>query len=159
CIFCLLRECWVRPIAADAFGVEHLVPKSVAPERICDYTNLVYACCRCNSCKGEQWPVPDPCETPYGEHLRVHEDGTIEGRTEDGRRLIRILRLDREELTRFRRELLELLRAAQAKPEGETAARVRNLLSFPHDLPDLRTLRPPGGNTKPEGVQDCYHVQ
>ena len=31
----------------DAFGVEHFHPQVSAPAEICDYENLLYACCRC----------------------------------------------------------------------------------------------------------------
>ena len=35
----------------------------------------------------------------------------------------------------------------------------RRLMGFPDDLPDLKRLRPPGGNTRPEGVQASFHAQ
>jgi hypothetical protein len=58
-------------------------------------------------------------------------------------------------MTRYRRELLELLRAAQINPEELTAARVRDLLGFPDELPDLASLRPPGGIIDRKGFRSA----
>lgn len=130
-----------------------------APDRESDYDNLLYACMKCNVCKGEAWPVPDPCATAYGEHLRVLDDGRITGLTQEGRRLIRVLRLDRKSLTDFRAQWLELWRIAQANPDSRTAAFGRDLMRFPDDLPDLAALHPPGGNKRPHGVQASYFAR
>jgi 5-methylcytosine-specific restriction endonuclease McrA len=35
------------------FSVDHLWPRTTHPERLCDYDNLVYACCQCNALKEE----------------------------------------------------------------------------------------------------------
>src|SRR5947209_17514667 len=50
CVYCLFRERWY-PNGQDAFSVEHVTPQALAPDRVCDYDNLVYACVRCNSLK------------------------------------------------------------------------------------------------------------
>jgi hypothetical protein len=34
----------------------------------------------------------------------------------------------------------------------------RHLLQFPDDLPDLRRLRPPSGNSRPDGVAKSFAV-
>jgi len=47
---------------------------------------------------------------------------------------------------------LAVLQAVQ-RPEAERL--VRDLLAFPAVLPDLSSLRPPGGNTRPGGISDC----
>ena len=36
---------------------------------------------------------------------------------------------------------------------------VQELLAFPTDLPDLSSLRPPGGSTNPDGISACYFEQ
>jgi hypothetical protein len=155
CTFCLTRERWY-PNGHAAFSVDHLVPQILAPERICEYDNLVYACSRCNWYKQAARPVLDPCEQAYGEHLRILDDGTIEGLSIEGKKLIAVLRLDHPTLTESRQLILDTLcmTASASVPE---ARRVQHLLlSFPDDLPDLKTLRPLGGNTRPEGVQESY---
>ena len=35
----------------------------------------------------------------------------------------------------------------------------RKLMGYPDDLPDLRGLRPPGGNMRPEGVSASCHAR
>jgi hypothetical protein len=32
-------------------------------------------------------------------------------------------------------------------------------MGFPDDLPDLSRLRPPGGNSRPEGIEESYFAQ
>jgi hypothetical protein len=34
---------------------------------------------------------------------------------------------------------------------------LETMLGFPNDLPDLRALRPPGGNARPDGVENCCY--
>jgi hypothetical protein len=33
----------------------------------------------------------------------------------------------------------------------------RQLMGFPRDLPNLRQLRPPGGNSRPEGIENSFY--
>ncbi len=85
----------------------------------------------------------------------VNEDGTIEGRTRRRRQLIRVLGLDDREYTEFRLVWLEIIDlAAREDPEL-----YRRLMGFPDDLPNLGRLRPPGGNSRPEGIERSYFVQ
>lgn len=158
CVFCLVRERWF-PMGHDAFSVEHLVPKCDAPDRECDYENLVYACCRCNSAKSDVWPVLNPCEVAFADHLRVREDGQIKGLTTEGRKLIKVLRLDHPKLVKYRRELLNIVRVLPSKNDGDGSSRLRYWLGFPDDLPNLVSLRPPSGNSRPEGVKQSYHAR
>src|SRR5262245_56878102 len=76
CPFCLLRERWF-PNGHAAFGVDHLIPRSIAPNRVCDYDNLIYACLSCNAAKRDQAIVLDPCSASLGEHVQIREDGRI----------------------------------------------------------------------------------
>jgi hypothetical protein len=50
CVYCLCRETWF-PDGAASFSVDHLQSQKVAPTRVTEYENLVYACCQCNACK------------------------------------------------------------------------------------------------------------
>jgi hypothetical protein len=47
------------------------------PERLCNYDNLVYACCQCNALKQEAPPVLNPCEEALGQHLEIQTDGSV----------------------------------------------------------------------------------
>jgi hypothetical protein len=132
------------------------MPRSQAPQRECDYENLVYACLRCNSWKRDQWPVLDPCLSAFGEHLRIQDDGTIEDLTTEGERLIAILALDYPPLVDFRRRWIAALRVLNERLDEDVTKTLREFLGFPDDLPDLASLRPPGGNSRPEGVETSY---
>lgn len=35
----------------------------------------------------------------------------------------------------------------------------RKLMGFPNDLPDLQSLKPPGGNFRPDGVAASFHAR
>jgi hypothetical protein len=63
---------------------------------------LQSVCVFCNSFKQNKWPILDPCKNVYGAHFRVNEDGTIEGLSIAGWRMIRFLRLDRDKLSTSR---------------------------------------------------------
>jgi 5-methylcytosine-specific restriction endonuclease McrA len=62
CVFCLRREVWLD--GHNSFSVEHLKPFDLAPELLCEYSNLVYSCNRCNSFKLTQWPILNPAGMP-----------------------------------------------------------------------------------------------
>src|SRR3990167_9427940 len=65
CFYCLWRESWCAD-GDGSFGVDHVRPRASHPELSCDYDNLVYACCRCNSVKQDS-PLPvDPCDDGWG---------------------------------------------------------------------------------------------
>jgi hypothetical protein len=48
-------------------------------------------------------------------------------------------------------EIVDL--AAREDPELH-----RKLMGFPGDLPNVARLRPPGGNSRPEGIEQSYFV-
>ena len=56
CAYCELSE---RERGGSCnFGCDHYRPQSLFPEFALDYNNLLYACSRCNSFKGDFWRVP-----------------------------------------------------------------------------------------------------
>jgi hypothetical protein len=66
--------------------------------------------------------------------------------------LIDLCALDRPELVAFRRDLIALLTLLD-RLRGAEAARLRKrYLGYPDDLPDLAALKPPGGNSRPQGL-------
>ncbi len=157
CVFCRVREAWLSPRGADKFGVEHLKPRSIAPELEFVYENMFYACLHCNSYKLDQWPIMDPCRVAYGTHLRVRDDGTIEALTKPGKRMMRIPQLDDEEMNRYRAHMLRLIRHLWDSRENEGALSLyQELMGYPSDLPNLGVLRP-GGNSRPEGIQHSHY--
>jgi hypothetical protein len=153
CVYCLVREAWCK--GECGFHIDHLVPQAESPSRALDYDNLVYACATCNATKAGVAGLPDPCATAYGDCLVVHEDGTVAARNREGELLIRMLRLDNAENTRFRRTLIEVIQLARDKKP----ALYLELMGFPSDLPDLAPKRPPGGNSRPEGIKRCFRAR
>lgn len=152
CVYCLLREQWGR--VRGMFEVDHFLPIVSHPGQELTYDNLLYSCASCNTAKGEDL-VPDPGQTLLAGDVQVHEDGTIVARTRAARRLIRVLGLDDSESAEFRFMWLGTIALAEEHaPELH-----RMLLGFPDDLPDLTRLRPPGGNTRPAGVQQSYFTR
>lgn len=150
CVYCCCREVWF-PDGECNFSVEHILPGSIVPGQT-SYDSLLYACSQCNSIRGAA-PLPlDPCGG-LGNHLEIRSDGTVHATTPDGLALIRVCHLNRPELRHYRRLLFDTLAYLQADPgQGGTDLRGR-YTRYPDDLPDLSTLRPPGGNARPGGVE------
>ena len=153
CVYCRCREVWF-PDGDRNFSVEHVRPTSLAPEGLTAYDTLLYACCQCNAARGAALLPLDP-GGGLGKHLEVSNDGTIRGVTPAGEDLIRTCRLDRPNLTAYRRLVLDTLALLRRKRQPEAADLLRRYLGYPANLPDLAALRPPDGNSRPEGLADC----
>jgi hypothetical protein len=154
CVYCLCRETWL-PDGQAYFGGDHVRPRTRAPERLSTYDDLVYACCVCNAWKKDFSGALDFGAVALAEHLEGQADGTIRALTRRGEALIDVCALNRPDLVAFRRDLRTLL-ALLAGRRGQEAVRLRKrYLGYPDDLPELATLRPPGGNSRPEGIAAC----
>ena len=158
CVYCLWRERWDGD-GHYGFGVDHVQPLSSAGELELDYENLVYACNACNSTRRDVSHPIDPATEPSGRHLQAQADGTIQALSEAGGVVIEFCRLNRPLLVAARRRILSLLAALQASDHPDALEAVRELLAFPADLPDLSSLRPPGGNARPEGIAESFCEQ
>jgi hypothetical protein len=156
CVYCLWREIWSAE-GDNAFSVDHIKPRVSHPNLICDYSNLLYSCCRCNTLKQNGTLPLDPCEEGWGAHLRVHADGTAQSLTKIGEQLIEVCRLNRVTLVAARRMILELLAVLQQGKTPDARLLLRRYLGFPENLPMLSQLRPPRGNGKPLGVGDSAY--
>lgn len=156
CVYCLCREAWF-PDGASSFSVEHLVPTSQSPAGLTGYDTLVYACNFCNSSRSDR-PLPlDPC-AGLARHLETQADGAVVGIDLFGAAFADICRLNRPELIRFRR-MVQAILALEDSPDPAAVGLCRAYLAYPDDLPDLSLLRPPGGNTRPEGVEQSAFVR
>jgi HNH endonuclease len=158
CIFCLRRERW-EPDPRANFSVDHLVPQVRAPERACDYDNLVYACTACNYYKRDQLLDLAPCSDAFDLHLRVGNDGVVEALSPQGAALIDRLLLNEPERVRFRSWTLRFIQTLAESSVPEAAALLAEFLSYPDTLPDLHRLRPPGGNMRPEGLAGSHFAR
>lgn len=118
CAYCRITE---RRWGSDRnFVVEHFRPQKKFPTLVYTYSNLYYACNRCNDFKGQTWPTPalkkkgyfftDPCQSDvYREHLRVQKSGRVTPLTYCGEYTLEKLHLNRKLLVTWRAERLELL--------------------------------------------------
>ena len=156
CVYCLCRERWC-PDGEDSFSVEHFRPQAWAAAEVCDYDNLLYTCVRCNAAKRDLTGVLDPAEVPLADHMEILEDGRIRGLTAEGRELIRVCQLDRPNLTEFRRGIVEVLRGLEGLGVAARGQVLRRFFGFPSNLPRLASLRPPGGNSRPDGIHNSFY--
>lgn len=109
CAYCESKVSHIYP-----GDVEHIVPKSLFPEKIFAWENLTYACYNCNNSKSTYYSTSTPLLNPYlhepAEHIRAYGslifavDGSIEGDTS-----ITVLKLNRAQLVEKRTERLESL--------------------------------------------------
>jgi hypothetical protein len=136
------------------FDLDHFLPAAQHPEQNRMYDNLLYCCATCNPAKGDQ-VIDDPCRVLVNGDLEIGADGMIEARTPEARRLVRVLGLDSPRATEFRRLWIGIV-ALAGHYDGPL---YRRLMGFPDDLPNLARLRPPGGNTRREGVGVCAFSQ
>jgi hypothetical protein len=152
CVYCLFREQWSRVIGA--FDIDHFLPVSLHPEHERTYDNLLYTCASCNAVKGKS-VVPDPTTVLLDPGVWVTEDGMIHADAPEGARLIELLGLDSPQFTEFRLLWIGIVALA----ERYDPSLYQRLMGFPADLPDLKRLRPPGGNTRPEGVRTSFFAK
>ena len=131
--------------------MDHFLPVKDRPDLTTEYTNLLYVCVRCNLRKVDQF-VADPLVHLLSQHLTLREDGSLEVRTRECRQIVRVLKLNEPSLIAYRRMWIGVLELSRA----HDPPLYRRILGFPDDLPDLIGLQPPGGNSKPEGVEQSY---
>lgn len=140
CVYCLQRETWARD-GHKIFSVDHVVPQS-DPDRggalSKEYTNLVLACCLCNTWRGDADAI-DPTREAMADHLVVTRGGLVEGKTADGKYLVRLLKLNSPAHVRERLRVLRIRDRHLAAPQ-DPGFRTDYLETFgyPEDLPDLR---------------------
>jgi hypothetical protein len=152
CVYCLVREQWGR--AVGLFDLDHFLPTAHYPEQSETYDNLLYCCVRCNAAKSDD-VLPDPRQVLVRGQVEVYPDGTLEARTTEARRLVRTLHLDDRKSTEFRLMWIRII----ALTEIHDPPLHGRLIGFPEDLPNLRRLRPPGGNGRPAGIQDSFYAR
>lgn len=155
CVYCLQREMWSRDRHA-VFSVDHVVPQSEDPSLTCVYSNLVYACVRCNSAR-QDVTVIDPTVVGMGGHLAVGSDGVVRGLTEDGEFLVELLHLNAGRVVQERLRVFRIRDRYEANPSDTgVAADFSESFGFPDELPDLRGLRPPAGNSLEVNRRSCF---
>jgi hypothetical protein len=94
----------------------------------------------------EQW------ENPVGRFAVDHLHGTLVATTPAAAELLELLHLNYRTLCQRRQLLMAAVRVFRER-EPEL---YRRWMGFPDDLPDLSRLRPPGGNSRPEGLAQSH---
>ena len=149
CAYCLKREQWGQ--ATGEFDLDHFQPQSLFPQLAAEYTNMVYACRRCNGVKQDQ-EVDDPFATMTEARVRTMPDGTVKGADDVATRLILTLDLNSPRLIEWRIIWMRIIELAKERDRTLW----EQLVGFPTVLPDLSRLRPPAGNERPEGVAESW---
>ena len=149
CVYCLKREQWGQ--VTGEFDIDHFRPQTCRPDLAADYPNLVYSCRRCNGVKLDQ-EVADPFLVMTGTRIAAMPDGTVRGTDAAATRLILQLDLNSPRLVQWR--IMWMRIAALSRKRDRRL--LRRLIGFPEDLPDLRRLRPPAGNTRPVGITESW---
>jgi 5-methylcytosine-specific restriction endonuclease McrA len=147
CVYCLRREQWGR--SQGELQIDHFLAVAHRPELKAEYDNLLLVCPICNVQKGSLI-LPDPCRVLTSDAVKVNEDGTIQTQKREARRLVRTLRLDERPATEFRLLWNSIAILARRFDPGLW----RKIMGFPENLPDLRRLKPPGGNSRLEGIDE-----
>jgi hypothetical protein len=151
-VYCLKREQWGQ--ATGDFDLDHFQPQARNPKLATAYDNLLYACHRCNTAKANRL-IPDPCSVFTRDQVRLLPDGAIDGRSVEANLLIRTLGLNSPRIKQWRLIWIRNVELAQQyDPDQYT-----RLIGFPEDLPDLSQLRPPAGNSRPEGIEESYFAR
>lgn len=151
CVYCLKREQWGQ--VTGEFDLDHFQPQRLFPRLAVEYTNLVYACRRCNRVKLDQ-QVDDPFVVMTGAQIRTMPDGTVRGVDGTATRLILALDLNSPRLIEWRIMWMRIVELARDRDQELW----KRLVGFPTDLPDLRRLRPPAGNARPAGIVESWAV-
>jgi hypothetical protein len=151
-VYCLIRETW-GPLKG-VYTLDHFLPLAVRADLAREYDNLLYGCVSCNLSKGSL-ETPDPCAVLLDPEVNVSEDGGIHATTPHAQQLIELLGLNRPSLCEFRELWIRIVRLAARYDQ----ALLRQLLGYPSDLPDLSPLRPPEGNTRPDGIRQSHRAR
>ena len=147
-----MRKQWGR--VRGTYDLDHYVPVAGDPNGELRFDNLVYACRACNAVKAKQL-VPDPCQVFVDAQVTVLPTGQIAGHTPAAKKLIRCLALDSPASVEFRKMWIDVVTMARRYDPDL----FRRLMSYPTDLPDQSRLRPPGGNSRPEGVEQSHFAR
>lgn len=87
--------------------------------------------------------------------VQVLHDGSIEGTTPEAIEIILLLGLNSPAYREFRRLWIDIVALARVR----NSTLFKQVMGFPHDLPDLSRLRPPSGNNRPDGVELSFYAK
>jgi hypothetical protein len=137
CVYCLHREQWYD--RGSTFNIDHFFPVAIDPLGGVVYTNLLYACATCNNAKRDLIGIPDPCSVSFADCVTIKDTGEVKALNLAGEVLVKKLRLNSVKNVQYRFRWMRMLAALQAS----NAELYREFMTFPDDLPDLRTKMVP----------------
>jgi HNH endonuclease len=152
CVYCLKREQWGQVRAT--FDLDHFQPCWIAPGLKHYYDNLHYVCASCNSAKGGR-VLPDPTVELVAQAIRVESDGQLVTFTPESTRLVEMLDLNHQSAVAFRKIWIGIIRLTKLYQPDLW----ERLMCYPENLPDLDRLRPPDGNSRPEGINQSHYAR
>jgi len=108
--------CEDLPESVTWLHVEHIMPKAKFAELVVDWSNLGFACPRCNVAKSDYYDTTDPVLNPFMEDPRDHLEfcgGLIRARHGSGKGYLSIAKMElaREGLCQQRMEQIEVVEA------------------------------------------------
>ncbi|MDD3416276.1 MAG: HNH endonuclease signature motif containing protein [Lachnospiraceae bacterium] len=90
-------------VTKNIFEMDHFIPQRLAPEKVNDYSNLVYSCYECNRKKAGKWlsenkdiqfvdgrGFVDPATDDFDTNLERDDEGNIVAKTPAGRYMVEI---------------------------------------------------------------------
>jgi hypothetical protein len=102
--------------------------------------------------------LPDPTRVSFAQCLSIGEDGIISALNAHGADLIDLLHLNESPVIDTRKKYLRVIKLRIDYPDSADIAELfLDAFGFPDDLPDLTSLRPPGGNHPKLGAVVSYH--
>lgn len=152
CVYCLNREKWGQ--VSGEFNRDYFQIQANTPHAPPDYNNLVYACRMCLIRAGN-CEMPNPCTTLTSDQIHVNPDGSLQVFSKDATKIIKVLGLNDGMYIQWREMWIRTIELAQ---EYHRELYLQ-LTGFPDDLPDLSRLRPPDGNTRPEGISESWFAK
>ncbi len=99
--------------------------------------------------------ISDPTKALVAGAVTVQSDGRIVGHTDEARRMVLALRMNAPDAVHFRRLWIEIITLAA----GFAPDLYGRVMGYPDDLPNLARLRPPAGNTRPEGIAQSHFAR
>jgi hypothetical protein len=135
CVYCSIHDS--RLGGPRNFTVEHYKPKSKFSSLENDIKNLYYACCICNSFKGDDWPnnedssfdiigYPNPSKIDYSELFeKITENCKVKGKYAISKYIIIKLYLNRPQLLMDRR--LNMLKIKEKKVNEKLMSQMNQL--------------------------------
>lgn len=150
CVYCTIHEGEFGGF--HSFHVEHFKPKSKFPALETVFTNLLYACWRCNSFKGEDWPSNDPfksgkgyldpCKYNYDQYFIINMNQIIIGKVKAARYMIERLHLNCYFLIKIRKERAQLKDSiTKHKLIGEGVNKLLKNEKNPNRIKDLNKIK------------------